>query len=96
VADANPAVGRGVLLSAIPRRAIEAPTGITVAHMPSAETATFKYFPEGSLEGIDKGPEVANPGGLRAADFWARTDSAGNQTVQMNFRTPDLTHPSSG
>jgi hypothetical protein len=91
VADAgNQAVGRGVLLSAIPRRAIEAPTGITLASMPITEMATFKYFPEGSLEGIDKGPEVANPGGFRTSDFWARTDSAGNQIVQFSFRVPDL------
>jgi hypothetical protein len=83
-----------VLLSAIPRGAIEVPTGITFASMPSAETATFKYFPEGSLEGIDKGPEVANPGGFRMSDFWSRTDAAGNQVVQASFRVPDLDHPS--
>ena len=91
VADAgNTAVGRGVLLSAIPRSAVEVPTGITVASMPMPQTATFKYFPEGSLEGIDKGPEVANPGGFRMRDFWAETDAAGNQTVQVSFRMPDL------
>jgi hypothetical protein len=89
VADAgNAYVGRGVLLSAIPRRAIEVPTGFTLASMPSAETATFKYFPAGADEGIDKGPEVANPGGFRSRDFWSRTDAAGNQIVQVSFRMP--------
>jgi hypothetical protein len=90
VAARNTAVGRGVLLSAIPRGAIELPTGITLATMPVPDTATFKYFPEGSLEGIDKGPEIANPRGFRASDFWARTDADGNQIVQVSFRVPDV------
>jgi len=89
VADRNPMVGQGVLLSAIPRSAVESSVGATLASMPLATEATFKYFPEGSDQGIDKGPEVAHPGGTRMSKFSAQTDAAGNQSVEAMFRIPE-------
>jgi len=88
VAKQNSTVGRGVLISAIPREAVIARTGFTVADMPRDGEATFKYFPEGALDGVDKGPEIANPGGSRMADFYARTDADGSQVVQVSFKVP--------
>jgi hypothetical protein len=88
VAERNRAVGPGVLLSAIPRAAVLEPSGMTIAAMPDAISATFKYFPEGSAEGIDKGPEVVGLGGSRMKDFLAHTAPDGTQTVQVSFRIP--------
>lgn len=89
VAANNKAVGQGVLVSAIPRRSIERPSGLTLASMPHADHATFKYFPEGTLDGVDKGPEVAGPSGHRMSNFVGHTDGAGNQWVQVDIRMPE-------
>lgn len=89
VAVRNRTVGQGVLLSAIPIRAVAAGTGITLASMPMDAEATFKYFPEGSDEGIDKGPEVANPGASRMSGFYAKTDADGTQFVEVMFKLPE-------
>lgn len=86
VARHNAAVGSGVLLSALPLAAFVNASGFTIADMPRADVPTFKYFPEGDDLGVDKGPEVADPGGLRITNFWGRTDSDGTQTVQAGFR----------
>jgi hypothetical protein len=88
VASGNPAVGPGVLMSALPRSAVETPSGFTIASMPMTDTATFKYFPEGSLEGVEKGPEVVGVGGSRISDFHSHTAPDGTQTVQVTFRLP--------
>lgn len=88
VAARNTAVGSGVLLSALPRAAVLAPHGMTVAAMPTSESPTFKYFAEGSAEGFEKGPEVAGLSGSRITAFRSHTAPDGTQTVEATFRLP--------
>jgi hypothetical protein len=90
VARGNPLVGSGVLLSAVPRAAIQEPSGFVIAAMPMDREPTFKYFPEGSDFGIEKGPEVANPGGSRMSNFYAETMADGSQVVQVDMRMPPI------
>ncbi len=86
VSARNRAVGKGVLLSSIPLAGVLRPTGMTIASMPIPEGSTFKYFPESSNEGVDKGPEIANPGGCRMSNFFAETKPDGSQVVEASFK----------
>lgn len=88
VAANNPAVGPGVLLSAMPRSEAVAPSGMTIASMPMSDTPTFEYFPEGSAAGVEKGPEIVGVGGSRMSDFRSHTSPDGTDTVQVRIRLP--------
>jgi hypothetical protein len=52
------------------------------------DTPTFKYFPEGVAEGVEKGPEVVGSAGSRITGSWGHTASDGAQTGQATFRVP--------
>lgn len=87
VAATNPAVGSGVLVSAIPKAAIG--SGTTVSSMPMRDVPTFMYFPEGSNTPIEKGPEFASPGS-RMSDFRGETKPNGDQTVSVGIKRVEL------
>lgn len=87
VASTNSAVGSGVLVSAIPKRAIG--SEMTISSMAMRDVPTFMYFPEGSNTPIKKGPEFAAPGS-RMSDFQAESKPNGDQTVSVGIKLVEM------
>ena len=72
VAARSPEVGRSLLITSLPRPAVEPyPDSIWMVSGPTATTPTFFYVPRDDVKGVAYGPTVVTPGGGVLADFRA-------------------------
>ena len=63
-ADRNPDVGRGVMVTILPRAAVERDSGFLLAGPPEPDQATFLYVPPGRASGVIHGPTTTCGGSV--------------------------------
>lgn len=88
MADLDRRIGRGLMVSSIPRAVSTTQDLLALASLPRDSELTFAHMRHDDSIDILKGPHVVRPGGRVFSNFQRRIDADGTETVSVTLGSP--------
>jgi hypothetical protein len=85
MADFDPRIGRGLMISSIPRAVTETHDLLALSSLPKESELTFAHMRHDDSIDVLEGPHIVRPGGRVFSNFKHRIDADGSETVEVTL-----------